>query len=244
MHKPNLQRTLFSPIPPRSQTLPPKPPPVTQTPDTSTPPCTTLINPLLDIPHTLPPVNLPPPQQESLESYRPPEKYLYRKPLPVLQHSSNLNLFTRHIPKQKDIEDFLKILHAKVLHSYSLPLLASEIQQAYKTSSAFKNIYQYITTNMLPSNKRLQHSVLSNAENYIVTDGLLFRLYETYRNKQLIRRCLLVIPETYEHVIFQHYHDSLLGAHYGPLNTFYTIRDKYYIHNLFDKIKKYVSSCN
>ena len=82
---------------------------------------------------------------------------------------------------------------------------------------------------MLPSNKRLQRSVLSNAENYIVADGLLFRLYETYRNKQLIRRCLLVIPETHEHVIFQHYHDSLLGAHYGPLNTFYTIRDKYYI---------------
>ena len=244
MHKPNLQRTLFSPIPPRSQSLPPKPPPAPLSPDTSTPPRTTLINPLLDIPHTLPPVDLPPPQQESLETYQPPEKYLYHKSLPVLQHSSNLNLFTRHIPKQKDIEDFLKILRAKVLHSYSLPLLVSEIQQAYKTSSAFKNIYQYITTNMLPSNKRLQRSVLSNAENYIVADGLLFRLYETYRNKQLIHRCLLVIPETHEHVIFQHYHDSLLGAHYGPLNTFYTIRDKYYIHNLFDKINKYVSSCN
>ena len=55
----------------------------------------------------------------------------------------------------------------------------------------------------------------------------------------------------HEHVIFQHYHDSLLGAHYGPLNTFYTIRDKYYIFiyilyiiYLFDKINKYVSSCN
>ena len=166
MHKLNLQRTLFLPIPPRSQSLPPEPPPAPQTPDTSTQPHTTLINPLLDIPHTLPPVALIPPQQESLETYQPPEKYLYHKPLPVLQHSSNLNLFTRHIPKQKDIEDFLKILRAKVLHSYSLPLLASEIQQAYKTSSAFKNIYQYITTHMLPSNKRLQHSVLSNAENY------------------------------------------------------------------------------
>ena len=50
MHKPNLQRTLFSPIPPRSQSLPPKPPPVIQTLETSTPPRTTLINPLLNIP--------------------------------------------------------------------------------------------------------------------------------------------------------------------------------------------------
>ena len=39
------------------------------------------------------------------------------------------------------------------------------------------------------------------------------------------------------------YHDSLLGAHYGPLNTYYTIKDKYYIHNLLDKVNKYVTSC-
>ena len=97
---------------------------------------------------------------------------------------------------------------------------------------------------MLPSNKRAQRSIIANADNYIVAEGLLFRLQETYRNKQHIHRCLLVIPETYEHVIFHHYHDSLLGAHYGPLNTFYTIREKYYIHNLFDKINKYVASCS
>ena len=64
MHKPKYQRTLFLPIPPRSQSLPPAP----LSPDTSTPPCMTLINPLLDIPHTLPLVDLPPPQQESLET--------------------------------------------------------------------------------------------------------------------------------------------------------------------------------
>ena len=31
----------------------------------------------------------------------------------------------------------------------------------------------------------------------------MFRLQDTYRNKQHIQRCLLVIPETYEHVIFR-----------------------------------------
>ena len=39
------------------------------------------------------------------------------------------------------------------------------------------------------------------------------------------------------------YHDSLLGAHYGPLNTYYTIKDKYHIHHLLDKLNKYVTSC-
>ena len=108
MHKPNLQRTLFSPIPPRSQSLPPKPPPIIQTPETSTPPRTTLINPLLDIPNTLPPVDLLPPQQESLETYRPPEKYLYRKPLPVLPHSSNLNLLLGTSRNRRISKTFLR----------------------------------------------------------------------------------------------------------------------------------------
>ena len=122
----------------------------------TTPARTTLIDPLLEIPQTLPPVELPPPQQESLETFCPPEKFLYRKALPVLKNSKDPNVFIRHIPKQIEIDEFLKILKAKVINSYSLPLLATEIEQAYKVSPAFKNIYQYITTNMLPSNRQAQ----------------------------------------------------------------------------------------
>ena len=126
---------------------------------------------------------------------------------------------------------------------YKLPLLAKSIIVAYAQSPAFKSIYQYITTNTLAPNRRLQRSIICNADNYIVADGLLFKLQQTYRNKQLVNRCLLVIPETFEHVVFHMYHDTLLGAHYGPLNTYYTIKDKYHIHNLLDKLNKYVTSC-
>ena len=39
------------------------------------------------------------------------------------------------------------------------------------------------------------------------------------------------------------FHDTLLGAHYGPVNTYYTIKDCYWIHNMFEKLQRYVSSC-
>ena len=203
----------------------------------------TLVNPTIQIPNTLPPIEVPPPQKESIETYRSPEDFLYNKPLPVLKDSTDLNIFSRHIPKQKDIDDFLAVLKAKVTKEYKLPLLAQSIINAYPQSPAFKNIYQYITTNTLPPNRRLQRSIISNSDNYIVADGLLFKLQHVSRNKQLVHRCLLVIPETFEHVVFHMYHDSLLGAHYGPLNTYYTIKDKYHIHNLLDKLNKYVASC-
>ena len=161
----------------------------------------------------------------------------------MLKDSKELNVFNRHIPKQTEIDEFLAVLKAKVTKEYKLPLLAQSIINAYPQSPAFRNIYQNITTNTLPSNRRLQRSIISNSDNYIVADGLLFKLQQVTRNKQMVHRCLLVIPEAFEHVVFHMYHDSLLGAHYGPLNTYYTIKDKYHIHNLLDKINKYVASC-
>ena len=48
---------------------------------------------------------------------------------------------------------------------------------------------------------------------------------------------LLVIPEKYEPIIFNTYHDSLLAGHQGPYHTAMTIRQKFFIHNLMNKVK-------
>ena len=49
---------------------------------------------------------------------------------------------------------------------------------------------------------------------------------------------LLVIPEKYEPIIFNTYHDSLLAGHQGPYHTAMTIRQKIFIHNLMNKVKE------
>ena len=54
---------------------------------------------------------------------------------------------------------------------------------------------------------------------------------------------LLVIPERFKNDIFHIFCDTLLGVHYGPVNTFYAIKDKYWIHNKFEKLQQYISSC-
>ena len=67
----------------------------------------TLVNPEIKIAQTLPPIEVPPPQTENIDTYRSPENFLYKKPLPGLKDSKELDIFTRHIPKQKEIDDFL-----------------------------------------------------------------------------------------------------------------------------------------
>ena len=65
-------------------------------------------------------------------------------------------MFTQHIPKQEDIDKFLQILKAKVTKSYDLSITASELVKEYPHSPAFNSIYNYITQNVLPKDKRSQ----------------------------------------------------------------------------------------
>ena len=55
---------------------------------------------------------------------------------------------------------------------------------------------------------------------------------------------LLVIPEKYKPIIFHTYHDSLLAGHQGPFQTAMTIRQKCFIRNLMNKVKRYVEACH
>ena len=98
-------------------------------------------------------MDLPPPNKETIETFCSPNETLFQKPLPILKDTQELDVFTRHIPKQDDIDKFLHILKAKVRKSYDLPLTAIELQKEYTHSPAFKNIYKFITQGSLPSDK-------------------------------------------------------------------------------------------
>ena len=86
--------------------------------------------------------------------------------------------------------------------------------------------------------------VIANAENYIVVNGVLFKLVKDKRIFDAQIKCLLLVPEKFENSVFHMFHDTLLGAHYGPVNTYYTIKDRYWIHNMFEKLQRYISSCD
>ena len=86
--------------------------------------------------------------------------------------------------------------------------------------------------------------VIANAENYVVANGVLFRLVKEKKAFETPIKCLLVIPENFENSVFHMFHDTLLGAHYGPVNTYYIIKDRYWMHNMFEKLQRYISSCD
>ena len=86
---------------------------------------------------------------------------------------------------------------------------------------------------------------LGCSTNYVVINNFLLRI-DTCKDKDRDKgnSFLLVIPEKYKPIIFHTYHDSLLAGHQGPYRTAMTIRQKFFIHNLMNKVKRYIEACH
>ena len=109
----------------------------------------------------------------------------------------------------------------------------------------FRDIYHYITDGKLLSGAKAQNCIHAEALNYVVVNNFLFQI-DTQKEKDRDKGnlFLLVIPEKYNSIILHTYHDSLLSEHQGPYRTAMTIRQKFFIHNLMNKVKIYKEACH
>ena len=156
-----------------------------------------------------------------------------------------LSIIRKHIPRQSDIDKIVKNIEACVIYSLELPIQAQDLVKAYQHSTHFHDIYQYIIDGKIPSSAKAQNCIRAEALNYVVINQFLFRI-DTQNDRDLDKGnlFLLVIPEKYESTIFNTYHDSLLAGHQGPYRTAMTIRQKFFIHNLMNKVKRYIEACH
>ena len=132
-----------------------------------------------------------------------------------------------------------------MIHGLKLPIQAQDLIKAYQTSTCFQDIYHYITDGKLRPGTKAQNCIHAEALNYLVVNNFLFRI-DTQKDKDRDKGnlFLLVIPEKYEPIILHNYHDSLLAGHQGPYRTAMTIRQKFFIHNLMNKVKRYIEACH
>ena len=87
------------------------------------------------------------------------------------------------MPKQTDIDKILEIIRKKVLKGTHLPLTIKETQARYLNSLYFKDVYQYLAQNKLPSKKAAIRKVELLVEKYILLDFLLFK-FNNYFSKR------------------------------------------------------------
>ena len=152
----------------------------------------------------------------------PPE--MYTPPHLLIVPQDKLSLFRKHIPKQKEIDALLKDLRKRVLHNLMVNLDTKDLIEHYSKSLRYRDIYNYIAGGWLPGNVNMQKKIAGEAANYVIVNGLLFKIAQHKESGKWVHYLLLVIPEKFESNILNMYHNSLLAMHQGPYRTFLTMR--------------------
>ena len=182
---------------------------------------------------------------EPVNTIQPLEIEYTQTPQALVPIDTPLSIIHKHVPRQSDIDKIVRNIETHVIHSLELPIQAQDLVKTYQHSIHFHDIYQHITDGKLPSSVKVQNYIRAEAFNYVVINNFLFRI-DTQKDRYLDKGnlFLLVIPEKYEPIIFNTYHNSLLAGHQGPYCTAMTIRQKFFIHNLMNKVKRYIEECH
>ena len=203
------------------------------------------VNPLKKLERIDKPLTIKQDQQEKqvINTIRevPPEMYTPAHLL--IPPQDKLSLFRKHIPKQQEIDALLKNLRTRVLHDLMVNLDTKDLIESYTKSLRYREIYNYIADGRLPGNAITQKKIAGEAANYVVVNGLLFKIVQHKESGKWTHYLLLVIPEKFEANVLNMYHNSLLAMHQGPYRTFLTMRKQFYFPNMLPKIQKYIEAC-
>ena len=110
------------------------------------------------------------PHQERIisEIYQRPDKNYFQELKGLENLVDTSKIVQKFLPKQTDIDKILKIIKCMVLKGLHLSVIVKEIQAGYLTSVYFKDIYLYLSHNILPSSKVGIRKVEALEEKYIL----------------------------------------------------------------------------
>ena len=114
-------------------------------------------------------------------------------------------------------------------------------EAAHTHSACFKDIYDYLRYNKLPSNPRKAHKTQINTNNHFLLRTLLFKLTP---NKLGVMNPVLCVPSSKMDLVLDHYHSSLLGGHQGMNKTLMTLQERFFCPRLGDIVRSYIVSCH
>ena len=118
----------------------------------------------------------------------------------------------KFLPKQGDIDRLIAKINKKVLRDTNLCVDLRDLKAAYLTSPHFRDIYLYLLQNRIPLGKGAARRLDQNARNYLILDGLLFKILDDGEGKL---DTMLCIPTTKVHILLNVYHSSIIGGHNG-----------------------------
>ena len=147
----------------------------------------------------------------------------------------------KFLPKQGDTDRLIAKINKKVLRDTNLCVDLRDLKAAYLTSPHFRDIYLYLLQNRMPLGKGAAKRLDQNARNYLILDGLLFKILDDGEENL---DTVLCIPTSKVHILLNAYHSSLLGGHTGITKCYHTVSQRFYCPNLAENLRAYITGCH
>ena len=117
--------------------------------------------------------------EEVLEpQIRIPDQSDFELPPPLQDIVDPSKITHKFLPKQGEIDRLMNQINKKVLRDTKLSMNLRDLRAAYLQSPHFRDIYLNLTQNKVPLGKGAAKRLEQNARNYLILDGLLFKIIE------------------------------------------------------------------
>ena len=179
--------------------------------------------------------------QTSVEQY-PDLESLFREDKPLFKPGTEISLFMKHIPKQKELDKFVNYLKQGVIHDCKVPLSVKELKAEYHVDPYFKDIVKYLEKDYCRYVGKAQTVFKMQCEDYVLVNGVLFKIRYGKEDKGE-PSLVLCIPEKYIPTVLYQYHTPLLAGHPGVIKLYDTIKQKYYFPGMFNLVREFVECC-
>ena len=172
---------------------------------------------------------------------RIPDQSDFELPPPLQDIVDPSKITHKFLPKQGEIDRLINQINKKVLRDTKLSMNLRDLRAAYLQSPHFRDIYLNLTQNKVPLGKGAAKRLEQNARNYLILDGLLFKIIELEDGKF---DTVLCIPTSKVHVLLDTYYSSLIGGHSGITKCYQTISQRFYCPNLAENLRAYIIGCH
>ena len=182
-------------------------------------------------------------EETMIPSFRVPNAMDFAVPPLLGEQIQDTKLYHKYLPKQSDIDKILTQINRKYLTQMHLPCSIRDMQAAYLSSPHFKDIYNRIYFNRLPSDKKaIRHLTRMDESDFYMIQGNL--LYKYQHNTMGIFEPVLCVPQSKIHLFLAQFHSSLIGGHMGMSKVFRTLTQKLYCPNLPHFVRMYIIACH
>ncbi len=139
------------------------------------------------------------------------DRHFPRMRLLTSTFSKDLQLKThRDMPHQIVINEIVDQLNSKTIHLYNLPFALDTLRRGQHKDMFFSDIIKYLQDNHLPTNIKLQQSIIAEAENNLLFNTLLLH-FTVKSTKTVEHKLVLCIPLEQSDGIFVRYYNLTSG---------------------------------